>query len=166
MKNFIGHRKYVNTLDMKVEYMSLARQNEKAAILLQKQGLYNEAVYMYIQAMEKKIKGYICGKIDASNVYFSNKHREVGHSLDMSIDFLIEILSGNNETLKQQLSLQLKSGVFENINFSKLHNDCRYPNYNSYEKKYFILDIDYQDCLRVSNMNTKLEKFINDFDRL
>ena len=63
MQKFIGHRKYVNALDMKSEYMALGKHNEKSAILLEKQGLYNEAVYMYIQAMEKKIKGYICGKI-------------------------------------------------------------------------------------------------------
>ena len=86
MNKFVGQRKYVNAMDMKLEYTSLSRQNEKAAILLQRQGLYSEAVYMYIQAMEKKIKGDICGKIDASNPYFSQKLRDVGHSLDMSID--------------------------------------------------------------------------------
>ncbi len=166
MQKFIGRRKYVNACDMKDEYINLAKNDEKSASILQEHYLYNEAVYMYIQAMEKKIKGYICGKVDASNPYFSQKLREVGHSLDLSIDFLIEILAGNDEMLKIQLSKQLKEYVFENILFSKLHNDSRYPKYNIHEKKYFILDITEQDCVRIRNINDKLDRFICDFDRL
>ena len=47
---------------------------------------------MYVQAMEKKIKGYICGKVDALNPYFAEKLRDIGHSLDKSIEFLIEMI--------------------------------------------------------------------------
>lgn len=165
-KNFIGYRQYINVTDVSLEYAMLGKKNEEAAILLEKQGFYNEAVYMYIQAMEKKIKGYICGKINPENPYFSNKLRQIGHSLDLSIDFLIEILSGNNEVLKIQLTKQIKNEVFQNIKFSKLYNECRYPRYDIYKKGYSALVISQNDCLRISDINKRLDKFILDFNKL
>lgn len=166
MKKYIGTRRYVSAPEMKETYMSLGRNDENAAILLAQQRLYNEAVYMHIQAMEKKIKGYICGKINVSNPYFSKKLRDIGHSLDVSIDFLIEILGGNNDALKSQLSVQLKSGVFENIRFSNLYNASRYPCYDSNGKRYSVLEIGKEDYLKIANIGKKLDKFIEDFDRL
>ena len=53
-KNFIGYRQYINVTDVSLEYSMLGKKNEEAAVLLEKQGFYNEAVYMYIQAMEKR----------------------------------------------------------------------------------------------------------------
>ena len=167
MKKFVGNRKYLDTTEMKAEYLSLRDSNLQAAKILEKQGLYKEAIYMYIQAMEKEIKGHICGKVDSANPYFSEKLRaEVGHSLDKSIDFLIEILAGNDSTLKDQLIDQIKIHVLENINFSRLHNDCRYPAYNLSQKQYFILCIDKHDCERISHIYQKLTQFICDFDRI
>ncbi|MCI6017243.1 MAG: hypothetical protein MRZ59_00085 [Clostridiales bacterium] len=166
MQNFVGYQKYANEVELKVEYLSLGKKNEEAAILLEKQGLYNEAVYMYIQSMEKKIKGYICGKINVTTPYFAEKLREIGHSLDKSTDFLIEILAGGNNILKMQLNEQIKSGVFQNINFSQLHNNCRYPKYNYHKKSYSVLYIKKEDCLRISEINRKLDSFINSFDKL
>lgn len=166
MQNFIGHRKYIDSLEMSETYMSLGKKDEESAILLQKNALYNEAVYMYIQSMEKKIKGYICKKINLSLRYYADKLRDIGHSLDKSIDFLIEILAGNDDTLRKQLSMQVKNGVFENIEFSKLYNNCRYPYYHLQKGNYSMLNIDAQDCLRIANINKKLDNFIRDFDRL
>ena len=166
MKPFIGNRKFLNATEMKSEYQALKESNYKAAIKLEEQGYYNEAVYMYIQAMEKEIKGYICGKVDSTNPYFSQKLRDIGHSLDNSIDFLIELLAGNNDALKEQLMVQIKQGVFQNIRFSKLYNDCRYPMYNTHEQKYYILVINKEDCKRVAKISQQLTKFIQDFDRI
>ena len=108
MTKYIGQRTKITTEEIKERYITLGKNNEKAAKVLEQQGLYNEAVFMYIQAMEKKIKGYICGKINSENPYFARKIREMGHSLDSSVDFLIEILSGNDENLKAQLSKLLR----------------------------------------------------------
>lgn len=166
MKPFIGSRKYLDAEEMKAEYLALRNNNLKAARALESQGLYNESVYMYIQSMEKEIKSYICGKVNSANPYFSQKLRDVGHSLDKSIDFLIELLAGNNEVLKKQLVTQIKTGVFQNINFSKLYNDCRYPAYNSYQAQYFILHISREDCERISQISQQLTRFIHDFDRI
>lgn len=166
MQNFLGHRKYVNSRFMKDEYFLLAERNKKSAVLLEEQGFYNEAIYMYIQSMEKQIKGYICGKINSSNPYFSKKLRDIGHSLDLSIDFLIEILAGNNNVLKEQLTLQLKKNVFQDINFSIIYNSCRYPSYNFHKQNYSILYLDKKDCQKVASVCEKLNDFISDFDRL
>lgn len=166
MSGFIGRRKYIEPLEMSNTYTYLGKKDEEAAILLQKHLLYNEAVYMYIQSMEKKIKGYICKKINVSFPYYADKLRDIGHSLDKSIDFLIEILAANNDVLRNQLSIQLKSGVFENIEFSKLYNNCRYPYYYYERKNYSMLDIGEKDCTRIANVSKKLDRFISDFDRL
>ena len=161
MKKFIGKQKFeTETLAVKEIYIALAKKDEYAACKLVN---FN---YMYVQAMEKKIKGYICGKVDVLNPYFAEKLRDIGHSLDKSIEFLIEILAGNNNTLKIQLTEQLKSGVFQNINFSYLHNDCRYPKYNSFRKCYSILQFSKEDCLRIADINKQLDRFIEAFDRL
>lgn len=167
MRKNIGRQKIeTDTLSVKETYISLAKKDEQAARKLVDCDLYNEAIYMYVQAMEKKIKGYICGKVDALNPYFAEKLRDIGHSLDKSIEFLIEILAGNNNTLKIQLTEQLKFGVFQNINFSQLHNDCRYPKYNSFKKCYSILQFSKEDCLNIADINKQLDRFIEAFDRL
>ena len=55
MAKYIGTRKYVTGTEMREAYDELAAKNEKAALLLEKNGLYQESVYMYIQTMEKKV---------------------------------------------------------------------------------------------------------------
>lgn len=166
MKQFIGHRKYLDATEMKLVYQDMRDRDYAATKALQWEGIYNEAIYMYIQAMEKQIKAYICGKVNATNPYFSQKLRNIGHSLDNSIDFLIELLAGHNEVLKEQLTEQIKTGVFQNVKFSKLYNDCRYPSYNSFKEQYFILQLEKRDCERVADICEQLTKFIQDFDRI
>lgn len=166
MKKYIGKREFVSGTDMGETYASLAAADEKAALCLEREKLYNEAVYMHIQSMEKKIKGYLCRKIDASNPYFSQKLRDIGHSLDESIDFLIEILAGNDDLLKEQLSHQLKTNVFGDIRFSRLYNECRYPHYNYQKNDFSVLRINKEDCQKISGMNSALDHFIASFDRL
>ena len=72
----------------------------------------------------------------------------------------------NDDALKNQLITQIKTGVFQNINFSKLYNDCRYPSYNLYKNRYFVLHISREDCERISQISQQLTRFIHDFDRI
>lgn len=98
---YLGKTRYIsNGIDMSDEYLNISQKDEKAAGLLYRQGLYNQAFYFYIQSMEKYIKSAICRKIDVTNDYYANKLRMMGHSLDDAIDFFIEIVSGSNEILK------------------------------------------------------------------
>ena len=98
--------------------------------------------------------------------FYANKLKEIGHSLDKSIVFLIEILSGNNVTLKTQLEKQLLVGVFENIRFLGLYNNCRYPKYVDKCEKYLVLHISEEDCIRIKNISQKLDCFISDFYKI
>lgn len=166
MKKFIGHRENVSQLKISNVYLSLSKEDEEAAILLKENRLYNAAIYMYIQAMEKKIKSHICKKINVTIPYYANMLRDIGHSLDKSINLLIEVLAGNNIILKKQLSEQLKSQVFENIEFSKLYNNCRYPYYDYNKKEYSHIVMRYDDCVKIIDISRRLDKFLQDFDRL
>ena len=81
---YLGKLRYVNNgIDMSTEFETIARQDEKTADLLCKQGLYNQSMYYYIQSMEKFIKSYICKKIDITNDYYANRLRQLGHSLEI-----------------------------------------------------------------------------------
>ena len=122
---------------------------------------------MLIQAMEKKITGLICSKINMSNPYFSQKIRDIGHRMDHSVDFLIEILSGKDIILKHHLVAQLKSGVLENLKFNVLYNECRYPYPIQRQPGYYSMRlISEKDFLRLNRINCKLDAFINDLIRL
>lgn len=164
---YIGRRRYFKDgTEMKSEYMKLAINNQKAAELLKVQELYSESVYMYIQSMEKKIKSYICGIINVNLPYYADELRRIGHSLSGSISFLIKILSRNNAVLEKQLEKQLLSDVFEEIFFSRLYNECRYPNYHSRTEQYSILNISLEDCKRIERIAEKLDKYLNSFNKL
>lgn len=56
-----------------VEYYSdMSLKDERAADLLVREKVYNQAAYFYIQAMEKRIKAQIAKKIDITKEYFAD----------------------------------------------------------------------------------------------
>lgn len=81
---------------MAEEFMKLAIEDEESALILCNSAHYNQSVYYYIQFMEKYVKSYICKRIDVTNQYFAERLRNLGHSLDIATDFLIEIIAGND----------------------------------------------------------------------
>lgn len=141
------------------EFLGIAICDEKAAQLLCQQKLYNQSVYFYIQSMEKYIKSFICRKIDITNDYYADKIRQLGHSLDASIDFLIEIVSGNDETLKLQIIEQLKRGVLREIYFSAIYNSTRYP--ISRNKSYKVIKMSKDDCTQLGKIYDMLKNYVN-----
>lgn len=164
---YIGTRKYINDgIDMSSIYEQKAKKDEQAAQILASQGLYSEAVYLYIQSMEKTIKSHICQKIDITQSYYADRLREMGHSLDSSIQFLIEILSGNNEIIKEQISKQILSGVLQDIQFSSLHNNVRYPLYHPQTRSYSMLEISGSDCYRIQEIHHCLKRFLKDLYKI
>lgn len=128
----IGKMRYVKKgTEIADEYSVYATNDEKAADVLFKNGLYNESAYYYIQAMEKVVKTAISSKVDVTNTYYAAKLKDIGHSLDLAIDFFLELLVyGKDDVLAQQLEYQLKAGVFKYVRFSSLHNNIRYPIYS------------------------------------
>jgi hypothetical protein len=164
---YLGKRVYLNNvMDIADNYHETAEKNKKSADILFKNGLYNESAYFYIQAMEKYVKEQICRKIDVSNNYYAEKLRETGHSLDKSVDFLIQIYSGNNELIKNQIYNQIVINIFEKNKFEKLNNTLRYPFYNYHNKEYSFINMDYNSCIKLQNMTTALIKFMNDLYKL
>ena len=84
----IGKRQYIkDNMEVADTYLRIAQKDEEAAIELEKQKLYNQSAYFYIQAMEKQVKNHIARKVDITNEYFANKlSKTMGHSLDESLE--------------------------------------------------------------------------------
>ena len=98
----LGRTTYINNgIDMASIFFNISQEDEKTSKILYEKGYYNQSVYFCIQSMEKYVKFFICKKVDISNKYFANKIRETGHSIDSSIDFLIEIIAGNDNLLRE-----------------------------------------------------------------
>ena len=163
---YIGKRNYFNAIELSSEYERICDENERAAALLRRNGFYNESAYLYAQAMEKRVKSCICGKLNMSIPVFAQKMKDVGHSLDESVKLLIEIFAAGNAALKDQLTQQILTGVFEGQRFEYLNNTLRYPFYDSNKADYSMLQVTDADCERISVMNMKLKKFIQDLNRL
>lgn len=157
---YLGESRYINDgIDMAAEFEMIAKQDEKAAILLSNHGLYNQSVYYYIQSMEKFIKSNICKKLDITNDYYANRLRDLGHSLDAALDFFIEIVSGNDNNFRIQINEQLKNNVLKGIHFSVIHNSSRYPSYKN--GRYRITEMTRHDCIQLQNIFDMLKVYIN-----
>lgn len=166
-QKLIGRKKELLTsIDVATEYERLAKNHTKAAEVLYNSGLYNESVYFYIQAMEKEIDEKICRKVDVTNPYFAERTRETSHSIDKSIEFLVEIYAGNDKTLYTQIRNQIIRGILKNIKFAKLHNNVRYPVYNLNKNSYNIYTIQKNECDEIREMQQKLILFLKDLDRI
>ena len=84
---FIGKRVEIReSTEIASVYQELSRKDRLAADCLFQQRLYNEAAYFYIQSMEKRVKEFICKKIDVSKSYYADMLRGTGHSLENSIE--------------------------------------------------------------------------------
>lgn len=164
---FVGKKNILETsLDVASEYKMISEQNLKAAQLLRVNGMYNEAYYYYIQSMEKTIKRKICEIVDVTNPFFANQMRNIGHSLDNAIEFLLQLVSGNNKVIYEQIKKQIVEGVLKEIHFSSLHNNVRYPYFNQHKNEYSFLNITYDDCIEIEQMDKKLKSFLDELHRI
>ena len=119
-----GKRKIIsNPIDIAEEYRKLAQDDLRAATTLEKNGLYNQAGYYYFQSMEKKIKYHVAKKINIIHDFYAEEiRRTIGHSLNKSVDLLLEIYSGKDQIKRDQLKSMLDNYVFR--------NKCRRKNRN------------------------------------
>ncbi len=136
-----------------------------AAILLEKNGLYNQAGYYYFQSMEKLIKYHISRRINIANDYFAESIRKtIGHLLNHSIDLLLQIYSGNDKIKRNQLSDMINKHVFMNTDFSILNNKFRYPSYSRYYQNYTMLILSKEDCQSLKSMHERLDNYLIEMD--
>ena len=122
---FIGKLNH-NIQNVADEYHQLALEDEEVGRFLLASRRYRHAVYFFVQAMEKHVRFKIFTLVNADTEYFRNRTRT--HNLDDLLNFLVEIVNGN-QIIQDQVRNQLDSFVLEGVRFGKLHNDLRYPFY-------------------------------------
>ena len=133
----LGKRKFVSdSFGVAEKYLEIANADESAAVVLKKQRLFNQSGYFFVQAMEKQIKYHIAKKN-----------------------------TGNNETLFNQLNAQLKHQIFQELNFSVLHNKVRYPIYSTRFQNYSFLELGERDCGTLQSMLATLKKYLDEISR-
>ncbi len=152
-----------NNIDLSYEYKNLAKEDEKVAILLKNNFEYRHSIYYFIQSMEKYIKSKIFTLVNPNLEYFINRNKH--HSLDSSIEFLIEVLS-SDENIRNQVKFQFNQYVFKNLNSKSLHNNLRYPFYNNNYEYYTIVNYDKNDCEYIEEMLNNLKKYLDDLNRI
>ena len=151
--------------DIADEYRKLSEEDLHSAAVLEENGLYNQAGYYYFQSMEKKIKYHIAKRTNIVNDYFAESIRKtLGHSLNHSIDLLLDIYSGNDQTKRNQLKEMMDKHVFQNTNFSILNNKFRYPSYNKYHQNYTMIKLSLDDCQKVNDRQQRLDKDLIEMD--
>ncbi|HHD2753883.1 TPA: HEPN domain-containing protein [Clostridium perfringens] len=166
-RKVFGKATYVNEgVNMANVFLEISQEDERAANILFENKQYNQAVYFCIQAMEKYVKFFICQKVDISNKYFANKIRETGHSIDNSIDFLIEIVAGNDKLLREQISNQIRNQIFQGEKLSRLYNAVRYPFYYEKSESYKIVNMSKRDCEEIFDMLKALKRMLQDLNRI
>lgn len=150
-------------VDISYEYYNLALEDEKVAILLKNKGEYRHSIYFFIQAMEKYIKSKIFTLVNPNLEYYINKNKH--HSLDYSIEFLIEVISPD-ENIRNQVKLYFNKYVFKDLSFRNLHNNLRYPFYDRSRGYYNIIKFDIEDCKYIEEMLENLKKYLKDLNRI
>ena len=150
-------------VDISYEYYNLALEDEKVAILLKNKGEYRHSIYFFIQAMEKYIKSKIFTLVNPNLEYYINKNKH--HSLDDSIEFLIEVISPD-ENIRNQVKLYFNKYVFKDLSFRNLHNNLRYPFYDRSRGYYNIIKFDIGDCKYIEEMLENLKKYLKDLNRI
>ena len=144
-------------------YLKIAQNDEKAAEELEKQKLYNQSAYFYLQAMEKQIKNYIARKIDITNKYYADQLKKtMGHSLEEALNLLLTVYCENDENLKLQISDQIVSQVLKGKDLKFLHNNVRYPTYKSSYKDYIFEEINAGECQELNGMLQALKKYLKE----
>ena len=113
--------------------------------------------------MEKYIKSKIFTLVNQDLEYFRNKNKH--HSLDNSVEFLIEVISAD-ETIRNQAKDQFDKYVFKGLNSRNLHNNLRYPFYNERKKNYVVTSYSKQDCEYIEEMLETLKKYLEDLKRI
>lgn len=161
---YIGKKEILyDSISVSEKYKTVALEDEKAAEILVKQKLYNQAAYFYIQAMEKQIKGVIAERIDLTNCYFAQEvSKTMGHSLEASVKFLIQILPLQDEFARQQVEQQMVKQVLNDINFRGLHNTIRYPIYSFKCKNYSYLKIGKEETDDLQAILDRLKKYLTE----
>src|SRR5437588_813082 len=118
-RRFIGRfRHNIAHTAIAAEYRLLAEGDERAARCLHEQGLYRQAAYFSVQAMEKYARDRIFRLVSVRHNCF--RDRTLTHNLDELLAFLLEIICHNEDT-RRHVTTQLNEIVMGGLRFVKLH---------------------------------------------
>ena len=154
--------KFRHKINVSSEFIELSKNDENASYLLAEKGMFRQACYLLIQAMEKAIRAKVFSLVNPNIEYFRERNRT--HSLDSAVEFLIEIISTNN-IIKKQVSEQLKKHVLGNTQYGHLHNNLRYPAYFKKYDSYSIIEVGKSDFELLSSRLQLLRKFLSDLHK-
>lgn len=155
-----------NGVDVSKEYEKIALSNFKAAKILEDSEFFNEAGYLYIQSLEKKVKSKLFEKVDVFNSNTADVIRLTSHSIDKTIEYLILIYAKNDNALKEQLERIFIQDIFKNFKFNRLNNALRYPQEFKKKNKYTMLKLDKKDCLIMRKIHDDLDKYLRELYRM
>lgn len=144
-------------------YKQLAMQDEEAAKKLYNMGAYRHSIYFYIQSMEKLIKAKIYSLVNPNIQYFRDRNKD--HSLDKSIDFLLEIIS-TDDNIRNQVRQQIYKFALGDIKYNQLHNNLRYPFYNNKYNNYCLIEFSSKDCINIENNLSSLKRYLKELYRM
>jgi hypothetical protein len=145
------------------EYRSIALADEKAALLLEQDGHHRQAMYFWVQAMEKHIRAKIFTLVNPELEWVRNKNRS--HSLEEAIEFLLEVLTADS-VVREQIRIQICERVLRGIRFARLHNDLRYPFYSPGSRSFSVLEVDESDAKLLGTQLSSLKIYLAQLDRL
>ena len=168
-RNFIGKQRRIGTFAE--AFRSLCVEDERAAETLQREGCYRQAVYFYIQTMEKLTRFAIFsevapGVLDKSGTTY--RERTLTHNLDELLTVLLEVYKEtiNDSRVSEQIEKQLSVHVLQGVRFGALHNDVRYPRYMDQKRPCLLLELTEKDSATLAETLARLKLFVEGFQQL
>jgi hypothetical protein len=149
-------------VDVSDELQRIAEEDEKSGIVLMESGLYRNAMYFYIQSMEKRVRSQTFKLVDPYNPYWRNINQH--HDLYSSVNFLVEAL-GMDTLVAKQVEEMINKYIIGNINFRMLHNNLRYPYFSEKHNTYSCISYYEEDCSSIYDKLNFLKNLLNDLDK-
>ena len=169
-RSFVGKWKY-GVSDVAKEFLKLALDDEKAGRTLMENGHHRQAIYFFVQAMEKLVRFGIFSEVAVSQTGRDGqtfRERTLTHDLDELLAVLLEVFTDaiNDPRVSQQIEEQLRTYVLEGERFGQLHNNIRYPRYMWKSGDFSVLQLSKDDVSKVVQKLERLKSFVAGFNRL
>lgn len=167
--SFIGRQRRIG--NFAEAFRSVSAEDEKAADTLRRDGCHRQAVYFFMQAMEKLTRFAIFTEVSPSSLDKDGttyRERTLTHNLDDLLTVLLEVYQEtiNDPRVSEQISSQLSTHVLQGVRFGVLHNDVRYPRYLARKQSCLLLELSEKDSAKVSQMLARLKQFVEGFQQL
>lgn len=169
-RSFVGKWKY-RVSDVANEFLKLGLDDEKAGRVLMENGQHRQAIYFFVQAMEKFVRVGIFSQVSAADTGHdgqSYRERTQTHALDELLAVLLEVFTEaiDDPRVSEQIEEQLKTHVLEGERFGQLHNNLRYPRYMWKSGDYSVLQLSNGDVQKVLRKLERLKSFVAGFAKL